>query len=243
MEPLLPFYKRCSKCRKEKLNTEFGNVKNNSSRLNCYCKKCANENSKEWVKNNPDKRKESSNKYYHNNKDKQLEYNKEYRLKNIEKRRKYERERAKRPEVRKRLYEYAKKWKLNNKERYAKAHRKRNKRYYEKNKDKIRAGQLDWERRNRDKTREKARKRRARIYKTRIGKVPTIEEQLSKQGGMCANCKIKGKKVKWELDHIIALSRGGTHTSDNVQVLCHKCNGRKWAKTPEQWALENGRLL
>lgn len=39
-----------------------------------------------------------------------------------------------------------------------------------------------------------------------------------------------------ELDHIIPLSRGGSHTYANVQCLCRKCNGRKGDKiTPRHW--------
>lgn len=30
-----------------------------------------------------------------------------------------------------------------------------------------------------------------------------------------------------ELDHIIPLSKGGTHTHDNCQLLCRECNGNK----------------
>jgi hypothetical protein len=33
-----------------------------------------------------------------------------------------------------------------------------------------------------------------------------------------------------ELDHIVPLSRGGSHTPDNVQLLCSRCNMRKGAR-------------
>jgi 5-methylcytosine-specific restriction endonuclease McrA len=32
------------------------------------------------------------------------------------------------------------------------------------------------------------------------------------------------------LDHIVALSIGGTHTRDNLQVLCRSCNSKKKRK-------------
>lgn len=35
-----------------------------------------------------------------------------------------------------------------------------------------------------------------------------------------------------ELDHIMPLSRGGTHTYSNVQCLCRRCNMRKGARIP-----------
>lgn len=50
-------------------------------------------------------------------------------------------------------------------------------------------------------------------------------------------CQCCGVKVKFykdvchpryaQLDHIIPLARGGTHTYDNVQILCRSCNIRK----------------
>jgi 5-methylcytosine-specific restriction endonuclease McrA len=33
------------------------------------------------------------------------------------------------------------------------------------------------------------------------------------------------------LDHVIPLSRGGTHTADNLRVACKSCNGSKGAKS------------
>ena len=85
--------------------------------------------------------------------------------------------------------------------------------------------------------------RRAIKQSTCIGEVPSLDHLLAKQGGMCGNCKCKGKKVRWEVDHIMPLALGGSHTADNLQVLCKPCNARKWAKTPAQWAAEQGRLL
>lgn len=35
-----------------------------------------------------------------------------------------------------------------------------------------------------------------------------------------------------ELDHIVPLSRGGSHIGSNVQLACHDCNQRKHAKIP-----------
>ena len=46
-------------------------------------------------------------------------------------------------------------------------------------------------------------------------------------------CKICGKKVgsKWEVDHIIPLSRGGEHSYKNSQLAHPVCNRKKWALT------------
>lgn len=51
----------------------------------------------------------------------------------------------------------------------------------------------------------------------------------------CPYCgKAMGAREK-SLDHVTPLSRGGTHTADNVVVCCRSCNSRKHARTPEEW--------
>jgi len=41
-----------------------------------------------------------------------------------------------------------------------------------------------------------------------------------------------------ELDHIVPLSIGGTHTVDNVQCSCRSCNGKKGMMHPEEYKPE-----
>jgi hypothetical protein len=63
---------------------------------------------------------------------------------------------------------------------------------------------------------------------------------------MCVNCKkklFKSGKNKYHVDHILALSRGGSNDKYNLQCLCPSCNLRKNAKDPLEWAEKNGRLL
>ena len=46
----------------------------------------------------------------------------------------------------------------------------------------------------------------------------------------CKICGIqngKGKDVPMEIDHIIPVTKGGTDTMGNLQVLCKKCNIKK----------------
>jgi len=38
------------------------------------------------------------------------------------------------------------------------------------------------------------------------------------------------------IEHVLPISRGGSHTWDNTTLACHKCNVSKNAKTVEEWA-------
>jgi 5-methylcytosine-specific restriction endonuclease McrA len=41
---------------------------------------------------------------------------------------------------------------------------------------------------------------------------------------LCANC---GQEKPLAIDHIIAISKGGMNTAENIQPLCRSCNSRK----------------
>lgn len=47
-------------------------------------------------------------------------------------------------------------------------------------------------------------------------------------GGRCAGCGMRiGPGQRWDLDHIVPLSEGGSNGEDNLQVLCRTCHGGK----------------
>jgi 5-methylcytosine-specific restriction endonuclease McrA len=39
----------------------------------------------------------------------------------------------------------------------------------------------------------------------------------------------------WTIDHIVPISRGGTHWPNNIQLLCMPCNVAKGQKTMAEW--------
>jgi 5-methylcytosine-specific restriction endonuclease McrA len=74
-----------------------------------------------------------------------------------------------------------------------------------------------------------------RLRKIRVGGTLSngIWYKLFKnQNGICVYCKIDLSSVKTAIDHIQPISKGGTNTDDNVQLLCVSCNCRKGATYP-----------
>jgi len=50
---------------------------------------------------------------------------------------------------------------------------------------------------------------------------------LDRTGYSCAACGVKETSGELSIDHKVPLSRGGTNTIDNIQILCLTCNQLK----------------
>lgn len=48
-------------------------------------------------------------------------------------------------------------------------------------------------------------------------------------------CRYCETKYKLTLEHVLPLKRGGTHTSDNLDLACGTCNSSKKSKTEEEY--------
>ena len=83
-------------------------------------------------------------------------------------------------------------------------------------------------------SRRKCQQKRAVVIKlTQTG--PIDERKVWEDaGGVCQICLMPVTKATGQIDHIIPLLRGGTHTQENLQLLCGPCNNRKRAKMPKE---------
>lgn len=60
---------------------------------------------------------------------------------------------------------------------------------------------------------------------------PALRRQIMERDNYtCQKCgKYMPDEVGLEVDHILPIARGGKTVPSNLQVLCSKCNGHKWA--------------
>ena len=69
-----------------------------------------------------------------------------------------------------------------------------------------------------------------------------IEKILALQKGKCAYCRC-GIRDSYQVDHIVAVTKGGSNWPSNIQLCCRPCNTRKNALDPLDFARSTGRLL
>jgi 5-methylcytosine-specific restriction endonuclease McrA len=151
----------------------------------------------------------------------------------------------------------ATRWRINNPDKISGY----NLQWREKNPDKAKANNDRWRTNNREKCRQAVKdwearnpkhasivkavcksNRRARVAQNGgHASADDIQRLFDLQRGKCANCHKKHPRM--EVDHIRAISRGGSSDPSNLQLLCMPCNRRKSSKDEIAWAREHGRLL
>lgn len=68
--------------------------------------------------------------------------------------------------------------------------------------------------------------------------VAALRDRILASGGMCEWCGAGLVRANFELDHIVSLRQGGSHTSENLAVACPACNREKGQKHPARFAAE-----
>lgn len=96
---------------------------------------------------------------------------------------------------------------------------------------------------------EHAHRRRVTVRLVQKDRGITVAALVKKHGSRCHYCGIAMTfepavghayiPTKATIEHLLPLSRGGSHTWDNVRACCWQCNVRKNNKTAEEWSVSN----
>lgn len=101
----------------------------------------------------------------------------------------------------------------------------------------------EWRKANPEKRSAQTHRRRAR--KAAAGGSHTGSDLIrirKAQNDRCAYCSVR-LRGRGQLDHIIALAKGGSNEPNNLQWLCAPCNTSKNARDPVEFARSIGKLI
>jgi 5-methylcytosine-specific restriction endonuclease McrA len=207
-------YKHCSQCKQELSFDSFHKCKANSTGRKSACKSCLKIEAAAYKKANPEKVRQSKSKWNSANKEKKRLTQALYRQDNKEK-----------------LAEYSK--------RYASEHKAQrninNKKYRVQNQAKESARKKRYALENPTIIRSASSRRRALLLGAKTFLV-TDKEIAALYRLPCFYC---GDKAQ-HLDHVIPLSRGGTHGIGNLVPACLFCNSSKHDKYVTEWKKVKG---
>ena len=203
--------RRCPRCNNVKPLDDFHKSRKRYSGVAVYCKKCVSDYHVQYAILNKEKLLISSRNYYKNNKEHHREVCSDWNKRNPEKIKKHQQD-----------------WRVRNPEKnIEKIHR-----YYNANREKVLAYNRKYQKANPEKARQSVHKRDAIKQQTTIEEI-NIMEIFERDNWICQICQRQVEKnLKWpnagfaSLDHVIPLSRGGTHTKDNLQLAHLTCNLR-----------------
>ncbi len=258
--------KKCSKCGQTKSLDDYYADNRSKSGRQSQCKKCmkewrvanrdkaaaaarryrerhpdlVRERARIYRQQNPEKVAESLRKWRAQNRQYTRLYAQMYHRENVERRREYSRERRRRnPELVRRA---KRRWRRRNIEAALEMERERSRRWRRKNPEKGREKQRKYqaaarladpqkarEKSRQSKQRWRARKRNGVSYRITSRDLRKIKQRHCVACGSAAD----------SLDHVIPLSRGGTHGIGNLAAMCRNCNSSKGARTITEWRKAN----
>lgn len=248
--------KVCSKCGKEKLNTVefFHKAKTNKDGLRGQCRDCVNEYKRTYRLRFGDNEKKYKKQYYEKNKDAILEKRKAYQENNKLAISEYKKQYHK--ENKDFFREYKTKYNEENKDAISKYKQEyyeankdtilyQNKLYREKNKSEIAEYSRQYSKDNPYSYRKSSQRRRA--LKLGLPNTLTIEEWWQTKAYFSNSCSYCGLKEEEHMkntgqplhqEHVIALSKGGGYTKQNIIPSCMSCNFSKGSKDFQVWYRE-----
>lgn len=219
--------KQCSKCKQWLPLDEFTKNKSFPDGLQNWCKTCMKA-------------------YYDANYERRLEYNRGYVAEHREHVREYQRSyRQEHPEAKEKAAERSRRHYEDNKDKAL----DQSKRWHAENPEKVQKTQQDYYARNREARRESSRRwradnpdkvaaqnaeRRAREAGASTEEEIDFKRIYQRDRDICYLCGRKVKKSERHLDHVIPLSRGGTHSEDNLRLTHARCNLIKGSKLVEE---------
>lgn len=231
--------KRCSKCGESKDITDFGKQAHRKDGLNPWCKACKSLAGKEYYEQHKERLKPIRDAWNLAHPDKLREYSREHQA----------RWRAADPAGYKaymseyRTPERNRKYSLDDYYRNRSQRLPSNRQWRALNAGIVKTLASAWRRLNLERAHALSRSYKAR----KRGAVGShtgndVKRLYVLQRGKCTSCADALKNV-YHVDHIEPLSKGGSNSPTNLQLLCPSCNLRKSNKLPHVFAQENGRLL
>lgn len=229
--------KKCTVCKNEKPIQDFRKWCRSVDGHAGICKPCYKVKSKIYYENNKEEICRRKREYESQNKEKRAKLSRDYYVKHKD--RLIELTKARRQENKEHYKAYQEEYAIKNKEKITEYKKK----YEEDNKEKRYLQKKEYRKTERFKiSRRNSENKRRQIYKD--GNLSTDQlEHLYQTTTKCYWCNEKLIKGNVHLDHYMPLSKGGTHTIDNIVLTCSSCNFKKNAKDPLQYANELGRLL
>ena len=203
----------CRVCGESKPLTEFHKCKAKKDGLQNICKNCSSKQHKKYYERHKERIDERTKKY-----------NEEHREELRESSRKYREIYREKEKERQRKY----------KDSHQDELKEQSKKYRGTHKDEIKARNRKWWQSPNGKFAAQQHSHRRRVQEHASSSDLTSKQWqriLKNQQNRCSICQkmFNAHRVP-TMDHIIPLSKGGTHDSSNVQALCQSCNSSKNAK-------------
>lgn len=195
--------KRCTKCGEYKELTDFYK-RDNGKYYRSSCKQCEIIAARKWNIENAERVKQNRHNVYINNRNQENEDSRKWKREN-----------------KKRANELSVLWYQNNQDKSI----LRSREYRKNNRDIVNKKTAIWFSKNKNKACEYTRKRNALKAESHVG-VVCYDEILRRDCGICHICN-KPIISNLHFDHIVPLSRGGTHSMDNIAISHSECNLRK----------------